>query len=784
MQLPKLEFPKIKLKELLYIVYRNVFLFTNGIILVVVILLFAFGDVRSGLFLGIVSIINIFLGLAQDIYAWIQLEKLQLLTAPHVVRLNGDQTEEPVLIDQIKKGDLIKLKIGDQIPCDSKLMKAQSFEINEGLITGESSSISKREGDNLLAGSVVTAGLGVVRVESIFLESRIARMTEGIKKYSVSESPIQQAINLVIKYCGYGLALVLVLAVIRGFAVHESAIRLVKIVGALSSALMPVGLVFAVTIFFAYGAAHLFRRNVLLQEVNATEKLGRIKNLCMDKTGTLTENTLTVENMFVFSGFDLKMAQELTLAYIQGTGDSSQTLEAIKKSISLKSDREIVDSLAFSSWRRYGAVKIKDGDKATVVYAGPPDVFLPHISNTAEKKWLQDFLNKQAHEGKHVWCTMLSNGTKISPDLQGTDFSIVAVYVFGNNLREGIRHTIDFFQYRGVNIRIISGDDPETTRTVAALAGVKNSDKIITGGEMEAWTAADFDRQASSYAIFARVVPEQKEKIIEALKKDGFTAMVGDGANDALAIKKADLGIAMFDGAPAIRQLASVVLTNNSFSALPGGVRLADSIIRNVEIFAGVFLNLTLAGFLLFAGASLLGYEFPLTPLNITLINYFTVGLPGILISYWTIMSAGKVNSPSNGSFLKKVLPFAVYSAFAQAIFMVAVFLMTPANLRTAESDIFVVLSYITAGFIFFAFTPFVYRGLITRVQQLQIAGLAILETVILFLILRITFLNGFFEVSAVLPKLSLASFSGIIIAFGSLVCFEYWLAGRELAKM
>ena len=768
---------KLKTGELLYIISRNVFLFTNGIIFLVVALLFIFGDTRSALFLGFITILNIFFGLIQDINAWVQLERLQLLTAPRVIRINKDETEESILTEQIQKGDLIKLKIGDQVPCDSILIKAHSFEINEGLITGESDSVARSLNDHLLAGSVVTAGSGVVKTESVFHESRIARMTEGIKKYSIKLSPIQYSINLVIKYCGYALAVVLVFAVARGFLVHEPAIQIIKNVGALTSALMPVGLFFAITLFFAYGAAHLFRKHVLLQEVNATEKLGRIKNLCMDKTGTLTENTLVVEDLYVPPEITVEMAQDLTMAYIQGTGDSSQTLNAVKKFIGIKYNGEVIDSLSFSSWRRYGAVSIKKDNKDIVVFGGAPDVFLSHLPNEVEKKWLQKFLDEHAHSGKHVWCVVQSAGASIPQDLSKVEFSIVAVYVFYNNLREGIKHTINFFQERGVNIRIISGDNPETVHTVAALAGIKNADKIITGKEMESWSSSEFDERVSLYTIFARIVPEQKEKIVEAFKKDGFTAMVGDGANDALAIKKADLGIAMFDGAPATRQLAAIVLTNNSFAALPGGVTLADSIIRNVEIFSSIFLNLTFVGFFLFIFTSALGYAFPLTPLNITLINYFTVGIPGMLISYWTIMPSGKVDSQSTGSFLKKILPFAIYSAIIQTIFIAVVYVLGPQYLKVAESNILVIISYIISGFTFFVFTPYVYRGIMSSMQKLQIFSFAIIEVVLFLIILKMPIVTTFFDTTNIIPSFSALSISIIIIALGLLVYSQFRLA-------
>ena len=330
---------------------------------------------------------------------------------------------------------------------------------------------------------------------------------------------------------------------------------------------------------------------------------------------------------------------------------------------------------------------------------------------------------------------------------------------------------------------IVKGDNAETVRTISALAGIKNTDQIITGKEMEDWTEKDFIKNVSSYSIFARIVPEQKEKIIDAFKKDGFTAMVGDGANDALAIKKADLGIAMFDGAPATRQLAAIVLTNNSFTALPGGVALADSIIRNVEIFSSIFFNLSFVGLLLFIFVSAFGYTYPLTPLNITLINYFTVGFPGVLISYWTIMSSDKMTSPSKKPFLRKILPFAISSSIIQTIFIGLIFILSPMYLKTAQSNILVIIAYIIAGYLFFIFTPYVYRGTVTRTQKLQIFSFALLEIILFIGILKITFITTFFDTTNIIPVFSKNSLLIIFTAFCLLFYFQYLLAKKFALK-
>jgi cation-transporting ATPase E len=772
-----------KISELWYIVSRNVFILFNGIVATVVILLVAFGETKNGIFIGIILIVNIILGLFQDIRAWVTLQKLQLLTTPHVIRINTDGTEDLVTSEEIKKGDKIKLKIGSQVPCDSLVLDSNSFEINEGLITGESNSLPRSVGEHILSGSIVTAGSATISIESIFKESRIARMTEGVQKYSVNTSPIQRAVDKSVRVSLYVLLIAVAFVLIKGLLGHSSAIYLVNSLGTLTGILVPQGLVFAVTLFFAYGAVHLYNRQVLLQEVNATEKLGRIKNLCMDKTGTLTENELTMESMLTPKGISREEAEGLVSAYISGTIDTSDITKAIKKMLTTEHTGEIKENLAFSSWRRYGAVCLReiDNDQDTVVCLGLPDIFVPHLSSNEERKWLNSIIENNAKQGKRVLCAVKSYDVSKLDTLSDKDLSVVACFIFHNKLREGILESVGFFQKRGVKIKIISGDNPVTTSHIAASAGVNDSDKLVTGKEMEKWDSSEFEEKVSSYAIFAGVMPEQKEKIVSAMKKNGFTAMVGDGANDALAIKAADLGIAMFDGSPATRQLASVVLMNNSFTVLPGGVELADNIIKNIEIFSSVFFNQVFIGLFFFTTISILGYNYPFTPLNVTFMNYFAVGIPGILLSFWTLYPSDKVNPTDNRSFLKRVLPFTVISAIFQAIGTTIIFLTSPRYLLDASSNTLAVLSFIILGFVFFAFAPAVYRETLAMKQKIQVLFFALFEIVLIILAFHIPFAMTFFNITPLyLTTYEWIVFSSCIIVFSVV---QYFVAKRFLPE-
>jgi cation-transporting ATPase E len=730
------------------IISRNVFLLINGIIFVVAILLVAFGDIQEGIFLGLITVLNIILGCFQEISAWFALQKLQLLTVPRVTRIDKDNSESTIFVEDVKERDKIRLGIGDQVPCDGVLISSHGLEVNEGLITGEATDFLKKPGDRIFAGSIVTSGSAIFEVEKIFADSRISLMTKSIKKYSLVLSPIQRSISTVVKYTGYALLLIILFVIGRGFLVHESTINIIQTIGALTSILLPQGMVLIVTLIFSYGAVHLYHKKVLLQEVNAIEKLGRIQNLCMDKTGTLTDNNLVVEHLYVAPGVDEKYARGSIAAYVKNSGDFSLTIEAIKKTLMDEYAGTILDSQSFSSSRQFGAIRIKDDSGERVVLAGAPDVFLPYFKTAEDRAWIQKYIDTEAKIGKRLICFAQSDSKALPSDLSGIRMAALSVFVLNNNLREAVQEAIRFFQERGVTIRIISGDNPETVRAVAMKAGVNNPDAVVTGSEIETWVAADFFKKIRDYTIFARVKPEQKERIIEGLKRDGFTAMIGDGANDALAIKKADLGIAMFDGARATRQVASVVLVKNSFSDLPNGVKLADSIIQSIKICASIFFNQVFLGLLFFVVLTATGHSFPFTSLNFTFTSYFAIGLPGSLVFYWIVRPVRADVAKDRKSFFRQVFPFAFVSAIPQALVVAAAFYESIERTGQHGPTSLVLIAMIIVGFIFFMFTPSVYSGPMTKTQIKQVSALAIAEIAAVAILIRIPIVEAFYNLA------------------------------------
>ncbi len=768
----KFEIYKRVLPSLGPIIFRNIFQLVNVIIFLVVVLLFIFGSTQAGLFIGIILLLNTSIAIFQDIHSRVLLERLQMLTALRIIRINEDKTEASVLAEEIKEGDLLKLKLGDQIPCEGILISSLNLEISEALITGESDSFLKKENDKIIAGAIVTSGHGILKAQGVFRESRLFAISEDVKKYKANPSYIQVGINTVIKYSGYSLLCVLLFVIVRGILIHASKIEMVMNAGALASTLVPQGLVVAVTLLFAIGAASYSRKDVLFQEINATEKLGRIKNICIDKTGTLTDNTLVVEEMHIFSGLLEAEIHSVVYACIVGLDDLSQTMLAVKNYLEKQNKkdtkiRRIKNASPFSSWRRYGVTELIENEISQTIFIGAPDIFISRISNLEQKEWLDNLVKKNSLLGKRVLCAVRASGA-IEPrkDPLETDFSILTVFVFHNTLRRGIVRAIKFFQDRGINIRVLSGDNANTVQAVALSVGIKGAESVVTGDQIEKWSESDFEAHAHEYTVFAQILPEHKVKLVEMFKKDGFTAMVGDGVNDALAMKKSDLGIAMFDGVPVTRQLAGVILMTNSFSDLPGAVELADNFIRSLEISSGIYINQSMFGFFFFIIISFFGYSFPLTPLNITFINYFVVGLPTILISYWALRPPSKILPANDKSFLKRIMPIIIFCAVIEAIGTALIFLLSPEYLKIVPSNTLVMLAFIVFGFFFLIFAKNVYCKSIVKKEKIQLFLLGIFGLVLLLIALKIPFLVSFFNITLPFPSIALIIETLSIVAF------------------
>ena len=767
-------------RHIVPIVSRHTFVLVNAIIFSVAVLLYVFSDVQAAIFLACILLINTFVGIVQDLQAMLTYERLQLITAPRVTRLHVGGTQDIVFPEVLNVGDHIRVNRGDQVPCDGSVVISRNVEMSEALITGESDTFPKNAGDSVLAGSIVTAGSADVLIQTTYRTSRISQMSGGATMYHATQSPIQRSVSAIITYSGVLLLVVIAFVAWRGVATGDTAVHIVKQVGALASVIVPQGLIVVTTLLFAFGAASYSRRHVLFQEINAAEKLGRIKNLCMDKTGTLTDNELTVTDLRVRSEYDTETIAQIAASYVSATLDDSSTARALKKyTVNATKRVEVFDFLPFSSWRSYGGVHVRDRNFHTRVLIGSADTFLPHCASADAKAWVEDTLRELKGSGKRLLCMAEITTNHFPRTIDGVHLNPIALFIFESQLREGVREAVSFFQNRGVRIRILSGDNPETAQAIARSAGITGVDSVITGPEMTGWDEEAYQKYAHTYGIFARILPEQKVKVVEALRGAGFTAMIGDGANDALAIRRADLGIAMFDGAQSARQLAAVVLMNNNFTALPGAVRLADSFIQHLEVFSSIFLYQSMLGFFFFVCISGFGYAFPFTPLNITPINYFAVGMPGVLIGYWALRPKGKVPRALAERFIKRILIFPLVSSLAGACAILSLFLITrDPNNEPASSTLFS-LAFILLGLFFFTNAPKVYNKKLAQSEWYLIGILFSAELLIMAIGYNLSFVRRLFEIQSFPSPRDLQ----VLVEIMTIAFFVQWLITEWLIK-
>ncbi|MBA3678935.1 cation-translocating P-type ATPase [Candidatus Saccharibacteria bacterium] len=687
------------------IILRNVFSLVAIIIGGLSIILIVLGNTRDGVFLGTVILINIILGIVQELRSRIALEKLQASTAQVYDIMRASQKLH-VYSEQIQVGDKISLSLGDQVPVDSVVRESEGCEFNEALLSGESDNINKSIGDKVLAGSIIVAGAVVVESQKIASESYLATMTQDLKHYNRRLSPIQKSILRFIQIMAGVLAIIAMVILLRTFFSEESLVNGVVQISAVASTIIAEGLLLASTAFFVYGAVKLARKEVLLQQINAIENLGRVGIVCVDKTGTLTENEPVFEELLEYSAGTTVNNQtylrELIATYVTSESAHTATVQALKDSVKKIKPKAVSEFLPFSSARKYSALQLKKD--SSVVVVGASDYFTSLLP-AKEKQWVESTVKELSRSAKRVLFVGQASGGKLDDTQSMKGMRVVGLIVLSNPLKVGTKDTINFLQKRKVQVVVISGDNPHTVRAIAQQAGILSSNKVYSGTQVEAMSDHELVSLLRSKPLFARILPSQKQRIVAAAQvSNTLVAMIGDGANDALAIKKADVGIAMFSGAPATRQIADAVLLNDSFSALPSGVELSDSIITTLEMVACLFFSRVWAGVLLLVGTLVVNIDYPFSPRNITLLNLFIIGFPLLI---WSIWPRHRVRSITETSFLSRTLPFSIVNALLIATFSFMTYLVSSSYYGTKSAQaammtylVFLVMSVFTISII------------------------------------------------------------------------------------
>ncbi len=694
------------MKNITTIMRRN---FISPIMISILILaatLMVLDEHRDAWFISVVITINAVFACIQEMRAYFILRKIELMSMP---RARVFRTEELVDVpyQELIVGDEIHLETGDEIPADCEILTSTSFEVNEAMLTGESVAIKKKPGDTILASSAVVAGEARAKVLAVGEHTEAGKISSKLKRYKPILTPVQKKIQYVISFLTY-LALTLALLIFVDYKLSgESYVVIIKTITSAAVTVVPEGLLLASSMFFAHGSLKLVRAKVLAQKLSATEGMALLDVLATDKTGTLTSPKITFGDLIMISDVEKTFIEHILFTFSKTAGANS-TNQALQNHYKAQFDQalSVHDSLAFSSSRKLSAIQINEDGESFVL--GAPEIIKKLLDQPDSNIFKE--INQLTAKGLRVLLLARFTSDQSLELALGSvqNAEPLAIICFKNELRKGVMRSVEYLQNQGVSIRVISGDSPQTVAYVAAQAGIKNPDKFITGEELSQLNNAEFENAVLENTIFARVLPEQKELIIKIFKYHGFyTGMIGDGVNDSLAIKESDLGIAMYDGSPATRRVADLILLNNSFTSLPGGMKIGNQIIQSIEFISMLFFNKIIIGITILLTTILMGINYPFLPRHVTFMNFILVTLPTILVAAFPFEFRQKIN-PKNfwRDTLLAVLPISILSGLAISMMYWAVLnLKTFGDQANFSED---VSTIIVAAMAFFgAFMPY-----------------------------------------------------------------------------
>ncbi|MEE0796397.1 MAG: HAD-IC family P-type ATPase [Anaerovoracaceae bacterium] len=604
------------------IVKENVFTYFNLIFTVLGVLLVIVGSFKDLTFMLIV-VANTAIGIAQEIRSKQTLDKLKLMKMPkcHVIR---DGREKEVAVEDLVLDDVIVLRAGSQIPADAEVLDG-SVQVNEALITGEADEITKTKSAGLLSGSFVVSGECIARLTAVGRNSYISKLTlEATKDKKTEESEMIKSLDRIVKVTGIIIIPVGAVLLIQEWFVLEGGFRssVISMVAAVLG-MIPEGLYMTASIAMVVSAMRLARRDVLVQNMKCIETLARVDVLCVDKTGTITENEMMVDGFQIMSkGEDEDRILRMIGDLVQQQNKDNITMAALQGFFTERSGRAAEMICPFSSKYKYCGVSY--GEKNYVL--GAPEFVLRESFQT-----YADHINEISEQGFRV-LAFAQVGEVPQGQPLSTGARLLALIFLTNPIRKSAKETFRFFAKNGVDIKVISGDNPVTVSNVALEAGIEGAENYIDArqlvNERAIYEAVD------QYTVFGRVTPEQKRMFVKALKRHGKTVgMTGDGVNDILALRDADCSVAMASGSEAASNAAQLVLMDSDFSRMPSVVAEGRRVVNNIERAAILYLTKNIFSLLLavFSVVNVLSY--PLTPSQITLISMFTIGVPSFIIS-------------------------------------------------------------------------------------------------------------------------------------------------------
>jgi cation-transporting ATPase E len=619
------------------ILRQNTFTFINNVLFFIgfiMIMLGLWGDAFVSV--GVVML-NVVVGIVQEFRAKAKLDKISLLTRPKatIIRNGKERDVDPT---EIVLGDMLLVRPGDQIVVDGMVVGDGKMDVDESLLTGESDLIAKQRGTQVFSGSFCVNGSATYEATKVGLDSFANKLTLQAKQFRVVRTPLQQDINLVVRLLLFVASTIGIL-----FAVAYG-IRNVSMVQSVQSAaviagLVPAGLILMTTTSYAIGALRMSGKGALIQQANAVESLSNVDVLCLDKTGTLTANRIHVHALHPLT----VAMDELTAIFgdmaRSATGGNRTTEAIISGCKGIK--RTVVDEIPFSSARKWSALVFNDGERRGTYVMGAPEMIQSYLER--DDDFGKGQIDSWSSQGLRVM--MVAHSPTILPLHDGTgaivfpnDLKSVGLISLGDELRAEARETIENFMKAGITLKIISGDNPHTVGALAKQAGFTGDVRVVSGLDLDKMDATQLAKTVNETTIFGRITPQQKELLVTTLREQGhYVAMIGDGVNDVLSLKKAHIGIAMQSGSAATRGVADMVLLNDSFAALPKAFMEGQRILNGMDAIIRLFLSRAFYAAMILIGASLMvgATNFPFIPKHASLLTLLSVGIPTLGIAAW-----------------------------------------------------------------------------------------------------------------------------------------------------
>ena len=660
------------------IIRGNVLTLFNLFNFIIAICLAAVHSYSNIAFLSII-ILNICIGIVQEIHAKNLVEKLSLVTMPKAAVIR-DGKEAACAIEELVQDDVVVFDMGKQICVDSIVLHGEA-EVNESLLTGESDPVLKHAGGHLLSGSFVVSGRCYAQVEHVGLENYASKIAHDVKKYKAVNSRLLRSMQKVTRFTGFFIVpLGLLLFVEAYFFRFDALAPAVVSTSAGLLGMLPKGLVLLISITLATGVIKLSKEQVLVQNLFSLESLAYVDVLCLDKTGTLTEGKMSVQSVDPVDEASLPVPfEDLIGSFLKNSDDNNATFQALNRYFSRNGYFHPICKVPFSSQRKWSAMTFQDVGTLVI---GAPD--------RLTRRPLPPKVSEQENSGARILMAAFTKETIANDQLPA--LSPVAFLTISDPIRKDAAKTLDFLEREGVDIKIISGDNPVTVSAIAKSAGLKGYDSVVDMSPCE--TDEQIDKAAKNYSVFGRVSPYQKRKLIQSFKKQGKTvAMTGDGVNDVLALREADCSIAMSEGSDATRQVSQLVLLNSDFTFLPNVLAEGRRAVNNVTRVAGVFFVKTVYSVLMSIACMLLNIPFPFIPLQITLIDMIIEGYPSFFMSF----------EPDNHKITETFLHSALRRAFPNALAILAdfflVLFLAPAVGISFPNTVLHTVLYVLVGF-------------------------------------------------------------------------------------